>query len=93
MLLIRGKTISLKPLGFREMKSVARHIQAFMCRPAETALFDEENSKHLLAIIHAAVRREVKNVTLEEVEEALNIQNLETVVATVLGTNQATLRA
>lgn len=93
MIVIRGKTVVLKPIGIREIGSVARHLIAIQKPREGVTVFDQEMLDHFLAVIHAAVRKQVRDVTREEVEEALDITNLKEVIQAVMPPGSTTLRA
>lgn len=80
MITIRGQTLTLKPLGLFDTSKVVDSLLALKaCNPPDDML-RPENRVHLLNVVAAGVRRHIPDVTLEEVEEALDLGNIGTVL-------------
>lgn len=80
MITIRGQALTLKPLSLFETSKVVDSLLALKaCNPPDDML-RPENRSHLLAVIAAGVRRHVSDVTAQEVEEALDLGNIGTVL-------------
>lgn len=76
MITIRGQEITIHPLSIAEANKVYDSFMALKaCNPPERMLHPE-NHCHLLAVISQAVRRQIPDVTFDEIDDALDMASI-----------------
>lgn len=84
MINIRGQTLTLQPLSLFDTSKVIDSLLALKaCDPPDDVL-RPENRPHLLNVITAGVRRHVSDATPQEVEDALHMGNIGTVLVALV---------
>lgn len=84
-MIIRGQPITVRPLSIADTNKVYDSFMALKaCNPPETML-RPENHRHLLAVVAQAVRRQIPDVTLAEVDDALDLASIGPVLLALSG--------
>lgn len=80
MITIRGQSITVCPLTLTEVGQVLDSVQALgTCTPT-IRVFSREMYPHLLRVIAVIVRRQIRDASIEEIDEALDITNITAVL-------------
>jgi hypothetical protein len=85
MLIIRGKNITLQPLGIREISENLESMQKLGEGPAPMGMYGRDLLPHFLNVVTAAVRRQVPDASVEEVADAIDITNIAEVQSALIG--------
>ena len=88
-MIIRGQPITIRPLSLLDTNKVYDSFMALKaCDPPERMLHPD-NHDHLLTVVAQAVRRQIPDVTFEEIEEALDMASIGPVMAALSGISPA----
>jgi hypothetical protein len=73
------------PLSFKKLRSLENDIKELAKLEGPATQYTGEQLKVFLRIVHAALSRNYPDMTLEDVEEILDLGNVRPVVAAILG--------
>jgi len=85
MIIIRGKNITLQPLGIREISENLESMQKLGAGPAPMGMYGRDLLPHFLNVVTAAVRRQVPDASVDEVADAIDITNIAEVQNALIG--------
>lgn len=87
MITIRGKTFIPKPMRIADAIEVKQDLLALTTPEAKADPVSAATLPHILRVVQAALRRDIPDVTLEEISDALDINNLTEVVLAIIPLN------
>jgi hypothetical protein len=92
MLIIRGKNITLQPLGVREISETLESMQILGACSPPTGMYGRDLLPHFLNVVTAAVRRQVPDASVDEVADAIDITNITEVQNALIGHSATNIR-
>lgn len=85
MIIIRGKSITLQPLGIREISETLESMQILGASQPPHGMYGRDLLPHFLNVVTAAVRRQVPDASVDEVADAIDITNIAEVQNALIG--------
>ncbi|WP_159082227.1 hypothetical protein [Rhodanobacter thiooxydans] len=85
MIVIRGKNITLQPLGVREISETLESMKKLGAGPTTSGMYGPDLLPHFLNVVTAAVRRQVPDASVDEVADAIDITNITEIQLALIG--------
>lgn len=82
---LSGVTYVVPPLNFKLLKRHKADIDAITAGAAAAGGLDTETADRMVAVVHAALSRNYPDITIETVEDGLDLRNSAPIIRALLG--------